>query len=79
MLDHNSPVPLHEQLTIVLRAKIESGELTGRVPSIISLAQQYQTGHNTAARALATLRDEGLITSARGRGYYVTWNRAGDR
>jgi GntR family transcriptional regulator len=78
MLDHDSPVPLHEQLAIVLRAKIESAELTGRVPSIISIAQEYRTGHNTAARALATLRDEGLITSARGRGYYVTRNRSGD-
>jgi GntR family transcriptional regulator len=71
VLDHGSPVPLHVQLTAILRQRIESGELTGRVPSIVTVAQEYEVGHNTAARALAALRDEGLIISAHGRGYYV--------
>jgi DNA-binding GntR family transcriptional regulator len=71
VLDHDSPVPLHEQLTTILRERIESGKLTGRVPSILTIAQEFEVGHNTAARALATLRDESLIVSAKGRGYYV--------
>jgi GntR family transcriptional regulator len=71
VLDLDSPVPLHEQLTAILRGRIKSGKLTGRVPSILTIAQEYEVGHNTAARALATLRDEGLIVSAKGRGYYV--------
>jgi DNA-binding GntR family transcriptional regulator len=72
VLNLGSPVPLHEQLANELRQQIESGTLTGRVPSILTLAQQYEVSHNTAARALAALRDEGLIESARGKGYYVT-------
>lgn len=71
MLDHDSPVPLHAQLATVLRDKIMSGEIKGRVPSIVSVAQQYEVGHTTAQRALATLRDEGLIVGSHGRGYYV--------
>jgi len=71
VLDHDSPVPLHAQLATVLRDKIMSGEIKGRVPSIVSVAQQYEVGHTTAQRALATLRDEGLIVGSHGRGYYV--------
>jgi DNA-binding GntR family transcriptional regulator len=71
VIDYDSPVPLHEQLAIILRQRITSGDITGRVPSIMTLTQEYEVGHNTAARALVTLRDEGLIVSARGRGFYV--------
>lgn len=71
MLNHDSPVPLHEQLTAILRDDIASGRLAGRVPSILTLAQQHQVSHRTTARALTTLRDQGLIISVQGKGYYV--------
>ncbi len=71
MLDHDSPVPLHQQLADLLRGQIAAGQLTGRVPSILSLAQEHGVSHRTAAHALTTLRDEGLILSVRGKGYYV--------
>lgn len=71
MLDHDSPTPLHEQVAAVLRNQIRAGELTGRVPSILTLAQEYGVSHRTSARALATLADEGLIVSVRGKGFYV--------
>jgi DNA-binding transcriptional regulator YhcF (GntR family) len=45
--------------------------LKGRVPSILTLAQQYEIAHNTAARAMDTLKAEGLFEAARGKGYYV--------
>jgi GntR family transcriptional regulator len=71
VLDNDSPVPLHEQLSVLLREQIARRRLTGRVPSILSLAQEHGVSHRTAARALTTLRDEGLIVSVRGKGYYV--------
>jgi DNA-binding GntR family transcriptional regulator len=71
VVDHDSPVPLHEQLSTLLRDQIKTGDLTGRVPSILTLAQEYQVSHRTAARSLTTLRDEGLIVSVHGKGYYV--------
>jgi GntR family transcriptional regulator len=70
-LDFDSPVPLYEQLAELLRRDIARGRLKGRVPSIISLAQEHEVSHKTAARALTTLRDEGVIVSAAGKGYYV--------
>ena len=76
MLDHDSPVPLHQQLADSLREQITTGALTGRVPSILSLAQEYGVSHRTAAHALATLRDEELIVSVRGKGYYVVGRTA---
>jgi len=77
VIDHDSPVPLWEQLAGILRERITSGQLTGRVPSILTLAQEYEVGHNTASRALVTLRDEGLIVSAKGRGFYVAGRTSG--
>lgn len=71
MLDHEAPVALHQQLADLIRHQIAAGELTGRVPSILSLAQEYGISHRTAAHALTTLRNEGLIISVRGKGYYV--------
>jgi GntR family transcriptional regulator len=71
VLDHDSPVPLYEQLAAVLRGQIEDGSLTGRVPSILGLAQEYGVSHRTSAAALTILKDEGLIVSVRGKGFYV--------
>jgi GntR family transcriptional regulator len=70
-LDRDSPEALYVQLAAVLRGQIERGELTGRVPSVKSLAQQYEVAQGTAERALALLRDEGRIASAMGRGHFV--------
>jgi DNA-binding GntR family transcriptional regulator len=71
VLDHDSPVPLHEQLATILREQIRARELTGRVPSGKTLAQRYEVSHRTSERALATLRDEGLVVAVIGKGYYV--------
>jgi DNA-binding transcriptional regulator YhcF (GntR family) len=43
----------------------------GRVPSILSLAQEHGVSHKTAAKAPTTLRHEDLILSAAGKGYYI--------
>jgi DNA-binding GntR family transcriptional regulator len=71
MLDRDSPVDLHEQLASLLRGQIRSGELTGRIPSIKHLSQQYEVSTRTVERSLTTLKDEGLIVARVGRGYFV--------
>jgi GntR family transcriptional regulator len=78
VLDHDSPVPLYQQLAAVLREQIRDGKLTGRVPSILGLAQEHGVSHRTSATALAILRDEGLIVAVRGKGFYVA-GRGGQR
>jgi DNA-binding GntR family transcriptional regulator len=45
--------------------------LSGRVPSIRTLSQEYEVSTRTAERALNALRDEGLLVALHGKGYYV--------
>ena len=71
MLDRNSPVDLHEQLTTLLRKQIRTGELSGRIPSIKHFAQEYEVSTKTVERSMATLVDEGLIVARVGRGFFV--------
>jgi DNA-binding GntR family transcriptional regulator len=70
-IDQRSPVPFHEQLSNILREKINSGELDWIVPSITTLTQEYGISRNTVVHALATLEAEGLVTAVQGKGYYV--------
>lgn len=70
-LDHDGIDPLYMQLATVLRERIASGDLARRVPSVVTLAQQYEVSQGTAERALRILKDEGLIKSAMGRGTFV--------
>jgi GntR family transcriptional regulator len=70
-VDHEAPEPLYLQVAAVLRARIKEGTMTGRVPSAATIAQQYEVAKGTAERALAILRDEGLIRSVIGRGHFV--------
>jgi GntR family transcriptional regulator len=70
-LDHDSVTPLYVQLAAVLRGQIERGELSGRLPSVKSLQQQYEVAQGTAERAFRILREEGLVTSGQGRGHFV--------
>jgi DNA-binding GntR family transcriptional regulator len=72
MLDHDSPVDLHEQLSNLLREQIKSGQLSGRIPSIKSLAQEYEVSTGTVERSLSTLKDEGLIIARIDRGFFVS-------
>lgn len=70
-LDHDSPVPLWEQLAGKLRADIQEGRLTGRVPSAAALARSYGVSRDTALKALGQLAEEGLTVGRRGRGTFV--------
>lgn len=70
-LDRDSPVPLYEQLAAVLRAAIEDGSLTARVPSEPTLVQQYGVSRGTAGRAVQILVDAGYVKISPGKGAFV--------
>jgi GntR family transcriptional regulator len=73
-LDFEGKEPLYRQLAAVLRAMIDSGEIPPgrRVPSKKTIQQEYGVSQNTTERALALLKDEGLIETSLGRGLFVT-------
>jgi GntR family transcriptional regulator len=60
------PVAPWRQIAQIYRDKIESGELQpgDRVPSIRSLAQEYQVATTTAQKVIEALKDEGLIVTS---------------
>jgi DNA-binding GntR family transcriptional regulator len=70
-LDPDLPVPLWQQLVADLRARIDSGVYQVRIPSIKTLAQEYETSHRTVETALNALKDQGVIVPIVGRGYFV--------
>ena len=70
-LDHDSPVPLYEQLAAVLKAEIDAGEITARLPSELTLTQRYGISRGTAHRAIMILVDAGYVRISRGKGTFV--------
>jgi DNA-binding transcriptional regulator YhcF (GntR family) len=48
------------------RARITSGELApgDRLPSIASLAQEYEVASTTAQKVIESLRNEGLVVTS---------------
>ena len=66
-------VPPHRQVAAVLEAAIRSGELApdAPVPSEVSLMQQTGLGRKAVRKAVAVLRDNGLVRTVPTRGTYV--------
>ena len=71
MINRDLPIPAYRQLVGILRAEITAGRLAGRLPGERYLAQQHDCAVNTVRRALAILRDEGLVESVQGLGNFV--------
>lgn len=70
-LDRRSPVPLWAQLLQALRRRLDSGELTARMPTEAELAAAYGVSRQTVREALRRLVDEGRLDRQRGRGTEV--------
>ncbi|MGW8433563.1 GntR family transcriptional regulator [Nocardiopsis sp. NPDC055879] len=61
------------QITDELERRIEAGEYEpgDRVPSVLSIMQEFQVASATAQKSLVGLRDRGLIKTYPGMGSYV--------
>ena len=73
MVNRSSSVPPWEQLAGILRGRIESGELQpgDRIPSVVSLAQEFDLAAGTVRKGLGQLQREGLVESRVGWGTFV--------
>jgi GntR family transcriptional regulator len=73
MITRGTPVPPYLQLVAILRGQIESGDLAPgqQLPSALKLASTYQLSAPTVKKAIAVLKDEGLITGVAGYGTFV--------
>jgi GntR family transcriptional regulator len=73
VFDAGSVTPLFEQAADYVAARIESGELApgAKLPAERDLADQWGIGYQTVRRAMAELRDRGLVVSRVGKGTFV--------
>ncbi|MGH3281774.1 MAG: GntR family transcriptional regulator [Trebonia sp.] len=70
-IDPESPEHPYVQLAALLRARIESGEVTSLLPSIMELTEETGLAVGTVRRAIKVLADEGLVQTIPGRGTFV--------
>jgi GntR family transcriptional regulator len=72
-VDKYADEALYVQLAGILRHKIESGELARLepLPSESTLTQEHDVSRDTVRRAIAVLREEGLVFTIAQRGTYV--------
>jgi GntR family transcriptional regulator len=73
-IDPIAPLPPYRQIVGILRRRIESGQYPPdtRIPTESELMEMFEVARTTARRAIAALREEGLIYTVPQRGSYVT-------
>lgn len=78
-IDHDGPVTPYRQLAEILRARIARGDWAPgrRIASETDLVQQYGLARTTVRRAIAVLREEGVVTVVPQRGTFVADPPAG--
>ena len=52
--------------------RITEGEITRKLPSERSFAEEYGVAYTTVRHAMALLRERGIIVTVHGRGTFVT-------
>jgi DNA-binding GntR family transcriptional regulator len=73
VITRGTPVPPYKQLAAILRDQITSGELAPgqQLPSVITLAADYQIAVPTVRKAISLLKAESLVTGVAGYGTFV--------
>lgn len=69
----NSGVPIYQQIAEQMKADILAGKIKQGeyLPSIRSLAKELKISVITTMKAYELLEEEGLVTAAQGKGFYV--------
>jgi GntR family transcriptional regulator len=72
-IEHNSPIPIYEQLVVEIERMIETGALkeNDSLPAIRQFASHLDVAVNTVARAYQELERKGVIVSNGRKGTFV--------
>ena len=72
-IDPLGPVPPYLQIAAIIKRGIRSGQYPPdtRIPTERELVETYEVARSTARRAVAALREEGLVYTIQARGTYV--------
>lgn len=73
MIDPDGPTPVYLQIADVIAQRIASGDPppNRRIPSEASMRQEFGVARETARRAVAALRERGLVFTVPQRGTFV--------
>jgi GntR family transcriptional regulator len=69
---------VYVQVADDIQRRIAAGEITMKLPSEQSVAEEYGVAYTTVRHAMAILRERGLIITVHGRGTYVKPQESGD-
>lgn len=71
--DPLAPIPRYRQIAEIIKRRIEDGELqpSRPIPSEVQIEQEFGVARATARKAVALLRDWGLVVTVPGLGTYV--------
>lgn len=72
-IDHDSEIPKYKQVVDLILSDIEAGifKKGQRVPSINETSEELLLSRDTVEKAYVYLRKKGILSSVRGKGYYV--------
>lgn len=72
-IDPTGPVPPYKQIAEIIRQRIAAGTYSkgSRLPTESEMVETWEVARSTARRAIALLREEGLIDTVPQRGSYV--------
>jgi GntR family transcriptional regulator len=72
-IDPLGPVSPYRQIAAIIKRGILSGQYppSTRIPTESELVETYEVARSTARRAIAALREEGLVDTVPARGTYV--------
>jgi DNA-binding transcriptional regulator YhcF (GntR family) len=73
-IDENSRVPKYQQVVDLIASDIDHGivKVGERIPSINQTSEEFYLSRDTVEKAYKILRRRGVISSVRGKGFYVS-------
>jgi GntR family transcriptional regulator len=73
LIDPIAPVPPYRQIAEIIRRRIGAGEYRPdtRIPTESEIVGEFEVARSNTRRAVAVLRDEGLVYTVPNRGSYV--------
>jgi GntR family transcriptional regulator len=74
LIDPIAPVPPYRQIAQIIRRRIGAGEYRPdmRIPTESEIVEEFEVARSTPRRAVAVLREEGLVYTVANRGSYVS-------
>lgn len=80
-IEENSRIPKYQQIINLVKSDIENGifKKGERIPSINDTSEDFLVSRDTVEKAYAKLREQGIIKSVPGKGFYINCDTPNDQ